>query len=302
MSELPPQQSKAVAAQVLKTWWLWAAFGAVIASGLVAVEQITSYRTRRFEAELHQAASNQLAVSLTVVSNALREQLASSFSNQFTSGFFGISNQVASALEPGKIQSAIDAATALQATQLMMRAIAPVLSNFQAQLAQAQARPAVVAPAVQQAPPDPPKVAPAKQPEQPAPAAAAAAPADGGSSLVFDSESVTRQGAAYVLTVSFRRTGSKPLNTLDFAVGAYNQLPARILGVDADVSSARTLNTTIDPSGLEARLSVAPMGQANPAIRVVLSGPTVIQIASDALPEPATVPVMQNLPGSTPAK
>src|SRR4051794_28949486 len=108
----PPQQIKAVANQILKTWWFWLGLMVVIWSGLLLVEKVSRYQSDRFQGELVQSASNQVAQSLVVISNALRTQVMRSASNQMANGAASISNQIATALEQPQIQAAIEAVAA----------------------------------------------------------------------------------------------------------------------------------------------------------------------------------------------
>jgi hypothetical protein len=282
MSPPPPQQIKAVANQVLKTWWFWLGFIVVIWSGLLLVEKVTRYQSNRFQGELAQSASNQVAQSLVVISNALRTQVMQSASNQLANGAAGISNQIAAALEQPQIQATIEAVAAQQATQLMFGAISPAISNFQAKLAQAQTRLDTTAnPRARLTK----EVAKTREPEAPA-------------GIILDTQSISKQGSGYALTVSFKRINDTPLGTLRFSIGAFNQLPARILAVDVESDSDRSVERTIDPSRLEANLNFTPLEGVDPVMKVLLSGPTVMQITCDALPEPVTIPVLVNLPGA----
>jgi hypothetical protein len=282
MPQTPPEQVKAVANQVLKTWWFWLGLLVVIWSGLLLAEKISHYETNRFQTELAQSASNQVAQSLVVISNALRAQVTQSASNQLAHGLAGISNQIASALEQPQIQAAIAAVTAQQATQLLFGAISPAISNFQAKLAQAQAR--LDAPATPQA-----RVAKAaakpREPEAPA-------------GIVFDTQTISKQGSSYSVAVSFKRINDTPLGTLRFLIGAFNQLPARIVAVDVETDSEPAVERAVDSSRLEATLSFTPLTGVDPVLKILLTGPTVMQITCDALPDPVTIPVLVNLPGA----
>jgi hypothetical protein len=286
MSQSEPQQIKAVASQVLKTWWFWLGFAAVVWSGLLLVENITHYQAKRFEGELSQSASNQMAQSLTVISNAMRERLDQTTSNQLTKGFGNISNQIAAALSQPRIQATIRSVASQQATQLLLSAVSPAISNFEANLAQARTRLDTAAP------PHAPvtKVTPAN-----------GEPATTGG-IVFDAQSVTRQGASYVLTLRFKRIDDKPLGTLHFSLGAYNQLPARILGVDAASDVDPNIESAVDSSGLEATLSFSLPQGVDPAIKLLVSGTTVIEVSCDALAAPVRIPVVVNLPAATSSK
>ncbi|MDB6111060.1 MAG: hypothetical protein JWR69_2810 [Pedosphaera sp.] len=282
MSQPSPQQIKAVANQILKTWWVWLGLAIIIWSGLLLVEKVTRYQARSLQGELAQSASNQVAQSLVVISNALRTQVMQSASNQLASGFGNISNQIATALGQPQIQATIEAVAAQQATQLMFGAISPAISNFQAKLSQAQARL------------DTTPISRARASKDGAKPSEPAAPAG----LVLDTQSISKQGSSYALTVAFKRINDTPLGGVRFMIGAFNQLPARILAVDVESDSDPAVERTIDSSRLEATLNFTPLEKVDPVIKILLSGPTVMQITCDALPEPVTVPVLVNLPNA----
>ncbi len=286
--ELPPNQISAVATQVLKTWWFWLCLIVVVWAGLFAVERVTRFESRRFQAELEQNASNQLAGSLTVISNKLRVQIATAASNELRRSFADITNQIAAALAQPQLRSTISAVASRQATQLLASAISPALSNFQARLAIAQGRLDSATNLLARQSPGSSAPTPAATPAQ------SATPAG----IIFDTQSITRQGADYVLTVMLRKTGDGPLGALRFAVGAFNQLPARILAVDVACDAAPSIERAIASGGLEAVIGFTPAPGVDPAFKILLSGPTVTQITSDALPDPLTIPVLVNLPGA----
>lgn len=290
MPELPSVTAKAVARQVLKTWWFWLGLAVIIWSGLLGVEKLTRLQTNRFQGELARDASNQLARSILTISNAIREQVTQNVSNQLarelTNGLTDVSNQIATALQQPRVQAAIQAAAAQQATQVMFKAISPAIANFQARLAQAQTQALALTnarpPAVASKPPPP------KDAAKPAPPSTPDTPAG----ILYDSQTVAKQGATYVVTVRFKKTGTRPLGIMHFALGAYNQLSARIVGVDAINDSAFGVEKSIDTSGLEAALNFSVPDGSGPVIQVLLSGPTILQVVCDALSEPVTLRAM----------
>ncbi len=278
-SELPPQQVKAVAAQVLKTWWFWLGLAVVIWSGFFLLEKITAFESGNYRDQLAQSASNQVAA----ISNGIARMAA----NQFAQGFGVISNRIVASMAQPQIQAAIAAVAADKANEAMQRAISPALSNFQSRVDLAESafnsatgrlaqitrggdnRPGFDLPA----------------------------------GLVFDSQTVTRLGTSYILTLFFQKTGTKPFGLVRLSIGAFNQLPARILRVDvASETDRNSIERSVDPTGLEATLGFTPGGATGPAIQVALTGPTVIQVASELLPEPVTVPVLVDLSNASPGR
>src|SRR5580704_14237865 len=96
--DAPFDQTSAVAGRVLRTWWFWLCLIVIVWSGLFLIERVTRLQNERFQAELAQNASNQLAESLMVISNQLHAQLSASASNQLRRGFADISNRLAAGL------------------------------------------------------------------------------------------------------------------------------------------------------------------------------------------------------------
>jgi hypothetical protein len=285
--EAPFDQTSAVAGRVLRTWWFWLFLIVIVWSGLFLVGRVTRLENERFQAELAQNASNQLAESLMVISNQLHAQLSVTASNQLRRGFADLSNRLASGLSQAQIRAAIVSSASRQATQTVLAALSPALSNLQARLDRDETRlnavtnPAPVAPVVIAA-------------TQPPPAPKATTPAG----ISFYSQSIARRGSGYILTAVFKKTGDGPLGALRFDVGAFNQMPARINGVDVACDAAPSVERAVVTGGLEAIIGFTPAAGADPAFSLSLTGPSVIQITCDALPDPVTVPVLANVPGS----
>jgi hypothetical protein len=289
MPEMPAENVKVVARQILKTWWFWVGLAAIVWGGLLGVEKLARIQTQRFQAELSRTASNELARNIVTISNTIRTEVMQSISNQLarelTNGRTDISNQIAAALQQPRIQTAIQSAVAQQASQMMLRSVSPAVSNFQARLAREQAiAEAMVDSLTNVRPQSPP---PAKEAAKPKPAATPGTP----TGIVYDSDTVTKDGSTYMVVVRFRKTGTDPLGVLQFAVGVYNQLAARIVGIDAG-DAAIGVEKTIDSTGLEAGLNFTCPDGATPMVQVRLSGPTVLQFVCSALPQPVTVRAM----------
>jgi hypothetical protein len=283
-SEIPPQQIKAVAGQVLKSWWFWLGLAVVTWSGFFLLEKLTAFDSGRFEGRLAQSSSNQIAASLSMISNGIAQEIERTASNQFAQGFGMISNRIVAGMSQPQIQAAIAAVAADKANDAMLRAISPALSNFQARVEQAESSFNSTTGRLGRL---------ARDAES---QSALGLP----TGILFDSQTVTRQGSSCLLTVFFKKTGASPLGLLRLSIGAFNKLPARILRVDVASETDRdTIERSVDPTGLEAVLGFTPAGGSGPAIQIALTGPTVIQIVCDALPEPLTVPVLVDL--SSPA-
>ena len=296
MPEMPSENARAIARQVLKTWWFWLGLALVVWAGLLGVEKLARIQTNRFQAELTRTASNQLAQSIVTISNAIRAEITQNVSNQLarelTNGMTGVSNQIAAALQQPRIQSAIQSAAAQQASLAMLRSISPAISNFQARLAREQAIAQAMVDSLTNVRPPPPATTPAKDAAKTAKASTPDTPAQ----IVFDSQSIVPQGSLYAVTVRFRKTGTQPLGIMHFAIGAFNQLPARIVGVDAATDAAIGVEKSIDATGLEAAVNFSTPNGADPAIQVLLSGRTVFQVVCDALQQPVNVNFLTSPP------
>jgi len=291
MPETPAENVKVVARQILKTWWFWVGLAVIVWAGLLGVEKLARIQTGRFQAELSRTASNELARNIVTISNNIRAEVMQSVSNQLarelTDGRTDISNQIAAALQQPRIQTTIQSAVAQQASQMMLRSISPAVSNFQARLDRERAIAEAMVDSLTNVRPTNQAPLPAKEAAKPKPAATPTTPAG----IAYDSESVTKVGSTYMVVVRFRKTGTDPLGVLQFAVGVYNQLAARIVGIDAG-DAAIGVEKTIDTTGLEAALNFTCPDGAAPVVQVRLSGPTVLQFVCAALPEPVTVRAM----------
>jgi hypothetical protein len=295
MAEIPAQNVKVVAGQILKTWWFWVGLAVIVWAGLLGVEKLARIQTQRFQAELSRTASNELARSIITISNNIRAEVMQSVSNQLarelSNGTLSISNQIAAALQQPQIQSAINSAVAQQASQMMLRSVSPAISNFQARLDRERSIAEAMVDSLTNIRPPTQAPPPAKEAAKPKPAPTSSTPAG----IVYDSQSVTKDGSTYLVAVRFRKTGTDPLGVLQFAVGVYNQLAARIVGIDAG-DAAIGVEKTIDTTGLEASLNFACPDGVAPVVQVRLSGPTVVQFVSAALPEPVTVNTLTSIP------
>jgi hypothetical protein len=285
--EMPPDQASAVAGRILRTWWFWLILIIITWSGLFLVQRITQIQNERFESDLARSASNQVLESLTLMSNRLHAQLAYSASNQLRRGFGDISNHLGTALNQSQLRNAIAAAAARQASESVMSSISPALSNIEARLAQDELR-----------------LKAATNATSPAPIAEVA-PTPGSSDsnappgIIKYAESVIPHGSGYILTASFKESGSGSLGRLRFDIGVFNQMPARIDGVDVACEAGPIVQREVVTGGLEAVLGFTPSDGVDPALSLSLTGPTVVQITSDALPEPWTISVLgSTTPGS----
>jgi hypothetical protein len=285
--EAPFDQTTAVAGRVLRTWWFWLCLIVIVWSGLFLIERVTRLENEHFQAELAQSASNQVAESLLVISNQLRAQLSLSASNQLRRGFADISNHLTAALNQSQMRAAIASSASRQATQMVFAALSPALSNLQARLDRDESRLSAV---TNPAPTTPLAVAATQPPVGP--------DANTPAGIAFYSQSIAKRGSGYVLTAVFKKTGDGPLGSLRFDVGAFNQMPARIISIDVACDATASVEHAVVTGGLEAIIGFTPAAGVDPAFSLSLTGPSVIQITSDSLPEPVTVPVMANVAGA----
>ena len=255
-----PEQLRAVARHILKSWKFWTGLAVLVVSaswaGIEIVQRMLDARAGDYLRQLDQKTTSQMALA--------QQQL---------------SNQIALELKQPRIKAAIEQIANETANDLFTNTIGPSLASFQQQMDLAGLQFAKTSNQLAKLSQD---VRAAQQ------IAGPAAPAR----LVLANHTVTTNASSYTLTLFFKATNDKDVGSVVLVAGTYRQ-SARILNF-APINAAQPAQPIINQEGDAARLTFTAAG-SDPQVAIEISAPTIVRVVGDPLEDEILLPVAMEL-------
>jgi hypothetical protein len=289
------EQTRAVARQLVGSWKLWAAVIVLVAAatwGAVAISQrVMDLRSKDYLRTFDEKANQQLATASGEISKQ-------------------VSKKIDSELKQSRVQKAIDDAAGERVNEALSNSLRPSLQEFQAsmnaanrQLAKSEDALARLEKEIKAAQQKAAQLEAQLAQPAPAPVVASAAPAaatpgtngatttsNTNAKLTMQSQTLSANGPNYILTVFFNKTPSQPIGPVNLDVGTLQSSGAKIVAfgmLSQEPSQPAVITATKDA----AELSFTVTGGDAPIVAMEVTGPTIVQMSSDALAQNLMLPI-----------
>jgi hypothetical protein len=263
---------QAMGRQILSSWMFWA--------GLLLVVAVASWGVIKFA---NGSLDRRTAVYLGTLDDKSNQRLKLAYDRISQDLSRQMSNQVASEFQSAHVRALVEKVAHDRAQEMLTNSLWPSLEAFRKKLELADAQFANATNELA-------RLSRGMREAQRT-AAQMPLPADSGPTLIsLVSQSVSRDGSNYILNLIFAAPNGKPLGLINPVAGTYERT-AKILNFSAP-GAPQSEEPVMNDFGDAAQLKFTATGGDLPIlIELVLSGPTIVKLTSDALDHELILPV-----------